>query len=77
MKVPHHTWESIAYTWADGKLDREIVGKFEQYPLRLRWSITFHKSQGMTIPRVCLELRGGELFCPWSALCCAFEGHRA
>ncbi|WP_052813118.1 C-terminal helicase domain-containing protein [Desulfonatronum thioautotrophicum] len=62
VKIPRHTWESIAYTWANGTLEKEVVGKFEQYPLLLGWAITIHKIQGMTIPKVCLDLRGGSCF---------------
>jgi hypothetical protein len=35
VKITRHTWESIAYTWANEKLEKEVVGKFEQYPLLL------------------------------------------
>lgn len=37
----------------------EIVAKFTQYPLRLAWAMTIHRSQGQTYDRVIIDLTGG------------------
>jgi ATP-dependent exoDNAse (exonuclease V) alpha subunit len=59
------TWEQYQYTFdpSEHTIDREEVGEFRQFPLRLAWAATIHKSQGQTFERAVIDL-GARAFSP-------------
>lgn len=64
IKVTRETWENIRYTLERNtrKLEEKVLGTFTQFPLRLAWAITIHKSQGLTFDKAIID--AGEAFAP-------------
>ncbi|NEU06966.1 AAA family ATPase [Flavihumibacter sp. R14] len=62
--VSQYVWENIK-TEVDTvthQLDEKIIGTFQQFPLRLAWAITIHKSQGLTFEKAIID--AGKAFAP-------------
>ncbi|MEY4926719.1 MAG: hypothetical protein RI894_1155, partial [Bacteroidota bacterium] len=60
VDVEKTEWETIRYNVnAQGALVSETTGSFSQYPLKLAWAMTIHKSQGKTFDRIIIDLGGG------------------
>lgn len=64
IEVKKHRWENIRYSLnkQSQKLEEDVVGSFTQYPLRLAWAITIHKSQGLTFEKAIID--AGQAFAP-------------
>lgn len=65
-KLDKETWTKYAYAYdaEKGKLIQKEVGYFRQYPLRLAYAITIHKSQGQTYDKVCIDYSERRAFSP-------------
>lgn len=67
-------WENKKYSvnGTTNELDEEMVGSFEQYPIKLAWAITVHKSQGLTFDKAIIDadqaFAGGQVYVALSRL---------
>ena len=72
-------WENIKYTLnqENNEIEEEVIGKFEQYPLKTAWAITIHKSQGLTFEKAIIDAAAafahGQVYVALSR-CKTFEG---
>lgn len=78
VSVEPFGWEVFRFTYDGEQIVSEAVGTFTQYPIRLAWAITIHKSQGKTFNRVIIDIgRGtfvaGQMYVALSR-CTSFEG---
>ncbi len=64
IEVSRYGWKNIRYTLnaSSRQVEEEELGSFTQYPLRLAWAITIHKSQGLTFEKAIID--AGEAFAP-------------
>lgn len=72
-------WDNVKYEHdpATNTIKEEVIGSFEQIPLRLAWAVTIHKSQGLTFDKVIIDAEAafahGQVYVALSR-CRTFEG---
>jgi len=78
ISVAPFSWEVFRFFVENDKIKTEAVGTFSQFPFRLAWAVTIHKSQGKTFERVIIDIgkgafAAGQVYVGLSR-CTSFEG---
>jgi hypothetical protein len=79
VEVERAVWDNVQYSYNNeqNRIVEEIAGTFEQFPIRLAWAITVHKSQGLTFEKVIADLEkafsAGQVYVALSR-CTSFNG---
>jgi hypothetical protein len=79
IRVAPDEWENVKYALNETtkEIEEQVLGKFIQYPLKLAWAITIHKSQGLTFERAIIDAQAafahGQVYVALSR-CKSFEG---
>lgn len=78
VAISPYSWEVFKFEVDDNEIISEPAGTFTQYPFRLAWAITIHKSQGKTFDNVIIDIgkgafAAGQIYVALSR-CTSFEG---
>ncbi|HRP02493.1 MAG TPA: AAA family ATPase [Candidatus Kapabacteria bacterium] len=79
IELTRHVWDNIKFIWneKEKKIEEEHVGEFIQFPIKLAWSITVHKCQGLTFDNIIADISSsfvaGQVYVALSR-CVSLEG---